>query len=237
MRDALQWWRHWHGSLKGHYWKHLYVAFSIIPEDVAVAPRSLLNGDFRLLGHSVTEMLNGLREEKVRPHTIAFMEMCLLRQYIVQYLDKQESDINATLCLNPAFATNWRDIMANTHGATVAILAANHKESIGIVDTAVNMTFLMDILSNDLVGEAPTIDIGTPPSRDKEQRLKHELPGVYLRYMQLLDFQPSAPLLSRSVSSGLHFVPTMDGYRERVKHIRFPMSESLRRMVNFYVKP
>ncbi|OQE91113.1 hypothetical protein PENNAL_c0010G02189 [Penicillium nalgiovense] len=171
MRDALQWWRHWHRSLKDHYWKLLYVAFSIIPEDVTVPPRNLLSGDFRLLGHSVAEMLNGLREENVRPQIIAFMEMCLLRQYIVQYLDKQD--------------------------ATVALLTANHKESIGIIDTAVNMTSLMNILSMDL---------------------------------------PSSPLSSRSASSGLHFVPTMDAYRERVKHIRFPMSGSLRRMVDSYAK-
>lgn len=236
MRDALQWWRHWHRSLKDHYWKLLYVAFSIIPEDVTVPPRNLLSGDFRLLGHSVAEMLNGLREENVRPQIIAFMEMCLLRQYIVQYLDKQESDINSTLRLNPAFATNWGDIMANTLGATVALLTANHKESIGIIDTAVNMTSLMNILSMDLVSEATTIDICTPPSRDKKQRLKNEIPGVYLKYIELLDLQPSSPLSSRSASSGLHFVPTMDAYRERVKHIRFPMSGSLRRMVDSYAK-
>ncbi|OQE20941.1 hypothetical protein PENFLA_c015G03380 [Penicillium flavigenum] len=87
-------------------------------------------------------MLNGLRKENIRPHTVAFMEMCLLRQYIAQCLGNQESDINAKLHLNPAFVTNWRDIMANTHGATVALLTANRKESIGIIDTAVNMTFL-----------------------------------------------------------------------------------------------
>ena len=103
--DAVQWWRHWHRSLKGHYWQRIYIAFSTISEDVTVPPRHLLNGDFRLLGHSVTEMWDGIRQENIHPDSIAFMELCLLRQYITQYFDKQEIDINAGPRLNPSLET------------------------------------------------------------------------------------------------------------------------------------
>ncbi|KAJ5465597.1 hypothetical protein N7530_009384 [Penicillium desertorum] len=236
MRDAVQWWRHWHRSLKGHYWKHIYIAFSTISEDVTVPPRHLLNGDFRLLGHSVSEMWDGMRQENIHPDSIAFMELCLLRQYIVQYFDKQEMDINAGPRLNLFLESNWRDVAANTHGATVALLTANHGEAFGVVNSAVNMTFVVDVLSMSSVGEALTMDMDTPPFRDKNQRLDHGLQGVYSRYMECLNIQPSAPILARSASSGIHFVPAMDGHRERVKHKRFPMSESLRCIVDDHVK-
>lgn len=236
MRDAVQWWRHWHGSLEGHYWQHVYVAFSTISEDVTVPPFYLLNGDFRLLGHSVAEMWDGMRQENIDSDSIAFMELSLLRQYIVQFFNKQEIDINARLSLNPALATNWRDFAANTHGVTVALLTAHHKESIGIFNAAVHMTLLVDILSMSLVGKAIDIDMGTSSFRDKKLPLERAFPGVYLGYMECLNIQPSAPILARSVSSGKHFVPTMDGYRERVKRQRFPIFDSMRRALDFYVK-
>ncbi|CAI7606532.1 unnamed protein product [Penicillium bialowiezense] len=195
-------------------------------EDVTVPPFYLLNGEFRLLGHSVAEMWDGMRQENIDSDSIAFMELSLLRQYIVQFFNKQEIDINAGLPLNPALATNWGDFAANTHGVTVALLTAHHKESIGIVNAAVHMTLLVDILSMSLVGKAIDMDMGTSSFRDKKLPLERAFPGVYL----------GAPILARSVSSGKHFVPTMDGYRERVKRQRFPIFDSMRRALDFYVK-
>ncbi|KAJ5936801.1 hypothetical protein N7466_003251 [Penicillium verhagenii] len=239
MRDALQWWRHWHGSLEHNYWKHVYLAFTIIPEDVTIHPLELLTGDFRLLGHSATEVWEGLHKENVQADTIAFMEMCLLRQYIAQYLAKRqecEQDINKILRTTPALSSSWRDITANTHGATVALLAANRAEDIGIIESAIHMTIVVDNLSMNMLGGALVRDTGAPVARERQRCSKYELQGVYMKYMELLDLHPSSPLLSRSVSSGLHFAPGMDGCRERVKGVRIPMTASWRRVVEFYVK-
>jgi hypothetical protein len=36
MRDSLQWWTLWHGSLERHHWKHMYLAFSVMGDDIGI---------------------------------------------------------------------------------------------------------------------------------------------------------------------------------------------------------
>lgn len=67
MRDSIQWWSNWHGSLDGHHWKHLYIAFSTIPDDIQIPPQHLVDGTFRFLGNSLSDILTGLHSEKVHP--------------------------------------------------------------------------------------------------------------------------------------------------------------------------
>ncbi|KAJ5188188.1 hypothetical protein N7491_004512 [Penicillium cf. griseofulvum] len=202
MRDAIQWWRHWHRSLEKHHWKHLYVAFSTIPQDVTIPPQHLVNGEFRFLGNTFADVLNGLHTEGVSPDQIAFMEMCLLRQYLVQYISKQEPRLNSKLYPEPAFASNWRNINGNVSGSTMGILAARATD-LGLVNIAVKMTPIADYLSMNLMCKSSILT----DKMVSEGSLAHNL----------------APLISRSVSSGLHFIPTMDGGLERVKHVRLPM--------------
>jgi hypothetical protein len=231
MRDAIQWWRHWHRSLEKHHWKHLYVAFSTIPQDVTVPPQHLVNGEFRFLGNSFADVLNGLHKEGVSPLQIAFMEMCLLRQYLVQYISKQEPRVNSKLHSEPGFASNWRNINGNVFGSTMAILAARATD-LGIVNIAVKMTPIADYLSMNLMGKSSILT----DKMVSEGSLAHNLYGLYFRYIELLDLQPSAPLVSRSVLSGLHFIPSMDGARERLRHVRLPMFVSLRDTVGGYIQ-
>ncbi|MGV2420063.1 MAG UNVERIFIED_CONTAM: hypothetical protein MIJ72_11375, partial [Staphylococcus saprophyticus] len=73
MRDAIQWWRHWHRSLKDHHWKHIYVTLLIILEDFTIPPQDLLNTKFCLLENSLADVLNDLHKEGVSPDKIAFM--------------------------------------------------------------------------------------------------------------------------------------------------------------------
>ncbi|KXG49220.1 uncharacterized protein PGRI_030900 [Penicillium griseofulvum] len=231
MRDAIQWWRHWHRSLEKHHWKHLYVAFSTIPQDITIPPQHLVNGEFCFLGNSFADVLDGLHKEGVSSDQIAFMEMCLLRQYLVQYISKQEPQINLKFHAGPAFASNWRNINGNVFGSTMAILAARATD-LGIVNIAVKMTTIADYSSMNLMGKLSILT-------DKvvsEGSLAHNLYELYFRYMELLDLQPSAPLISRSVSSGLHFIPSMDGARERLRNVRTPMLVSLRHTVGRYIQ-
>lgn len=235
MRDTIQWWLHWNGSLDSHYWKHLYVAFCTTPEDLFIHPKQLLNGEFRVLGNSLSDVLDGLHKEKVNPERVAFMEMSLLRQYLFQAMSKQEPQFDPKLCNKTDFAVAWRHITANTYGVTMAILAAKESDPSGIVDIAARMTPMADAISMQLINESnSTPDIEAP--RDNQQCVMSELLEVYSRYMALLGLQPSAPLLSRSVSSGTHFVPTMDAFRERIKNVHFPTSASLRLRINSYIK-
>ncbi|KAJ5714377.1 uncharacterized protein N7483_011558 [Penicillium malachiteum] len=232
MRDAIQWWAHWDRSMVDDYWKHIYIAFSTIPEDVAIPPQHLLDGEFRLLGNSLAEMLDGLRKENVSADIIAFMEKCLLQQYLVQYLDKKDPKFSKTIRSDSECRARWRDIMANTYGSTATLMAANKSKSPGLFDTASQMTITMDTLAMELVSNS--LIPATVNSQEYRQCLEPEFRGVYLKYMNLLHMIPTAPLLSRYVSSGLHFIPGMDGARERKKKVRFPMSVSLRNKVRSY---
>ncbi|KAJ5578181.1 uncharacterized protein N7459_007145 [Penicillium hispanicum] len=234
LRDALQWWSYWHGSLDGHHWKHVYVALSTIPEDVIVPPQDLTNGTFRLLSNSLHDMLEGLRKENVSQDSIAFMEMCLLRQYIFQYLEANPPRSNLTGQAKPPCNASWRALTANTLGATTALLAARTTVSINLVDTAARMTVLADALSMESIKEALGGEKAT--SREDQRHRKQELRGLHIKCLELLDLHPSAPLLSRVASSGPHFVPLMDAHGERIKHARFPMSIATRRRVESYIK-
>ncbi|KAJ6031442.1 hypothetical protein N7540_002174 [Penicillium herquei] len=122
--------------------------------------------------------------------------------------------------------------MTNTNGSTTALLAANKSKSLGLFDTALQMTITMDALAMELVSNS--LIPATMNSQEYRQCLEPEFRVVYLKYMDLLHMIPTAPLLSRSVSSGLHFIPSMDGARERRKKVRFPMSVSLRNKVFSY---
>ncbi|KAJ5741059.1 hypothetical protein N7493_000931 [Penicillium malachiteum] len=232
MRDAIQWWAHWDRSMKDDYWKRLYIAFSTIPEDLIIPPQHLLDGEFRLLGNSFADLMNGLRTESVAADNIAFMEKCLLQQYLVQYLDKTDPKFRNIMRSDSECQARWRDIMANTYGSTAALLAANKSKSVGLFGTALQMTITMDTLAMEQV--CHSLIPATMDSQDYRQCSEPEFRGVYLQYMNLLHMIPTAPLLSRSVSSGLHFIPSMDGARERRKSVRFPMSVSLLNKVRSY---
>jgi hypothetical protein len=237
MRDSLQWWANWHGSLDNHYWKHLYIAFSTISDDVMIPPQYLIDGSFQLLGNSLSDLLAGLHSEKVHPDDVTFMEKCLLRQYILQYLEKVDPRLRARVLSNSTLMTQFRTITANTHGAAVALLAARDTRSLGTADTAVEMASMCDALSMDIAKEALGVLQGeeTETVAGDRTQLKRELRWLYVRCLESLDSHSSAPLLRRFATSGLHFVPIMDRYRERLAGMRFPLSIPLRRRVDSYI--
>jgi hypothetical protein len=235
MRDAIQWWEHWYGSLVGNHWKHIYLAFSTIPEDIVIPPQHLLDGTFCLLGNSFSDMLSGLRKENVPEDAIAFMEKCILRQYIAQYIEKQDTEPGRQLGFDTQYRARWRDTLANTYGATTCLLVANKSESLGVISTGIQMTVLMDKLS-EKVASNPLITADSLEFRRHRQNPDPEFQEVYSQYLKILDVIPTAPLLSRSVLSGLHVIPHMDGARERVKQTRFPMSTSLHNKVYSYIR-
>jgi hypothetical protein len=55
--------------------------------------------------------------------------------------------------------------------------------------------------------------------------------------MKFLEAQPNAHLLRRYASSGLHYVPMMDRYLERVRgNVRFPIREQVACMLEPFIK-
>ena len=238
MRDAIQWWANWHGSLEDHHWKHMYIAFSTIPDDVMIPPHHLIDGSFQILGCSFLDVLAGLRSEGVHPDDVVFMEKCIIRQYVLQYLEKASGELRKRLLSNTTLMTRIRVMTANTHGAGVALLAARKTKSFGVADTAVEMAAICDALSMDMGKEMLGVLQGeaTETTAGDRKQLGCEMRWLYVRCLESLDSHSTGHLLRRFATSGIHFVPLMDRYRERLEHNRFPLNAPLRRRIDAYSK-
>ncbi|EJD38040.1 hypothetical protein AURDEDRAFT_44379, partial [Auricularia subglabra TFB-10046 SS5] len=110
LRDALCWWAHWHGSVSDHRWKHLYIAVATIFDDVQVPPRELVDGTWRYLGYTLADVLDGLRSEGMHPDDVKLAEMCLLRQCVLQYLEKVDPALRGLLVGRTTLMTQFRTI-------------------------------------------------------------------------------------------------------------------------------
>ncbi|KAJ6471402.1 hypothetical protein C8R45DRAFT_874953 [Mycena sanguinolenta] len=222
MRDALQWWVHWHdGTLaRKDYWKHLYIAIATVCDDILVPPEHLVDGTFRFLGHSVTDVVAGMRSEGVSDEAVRYMEMSLWRSCFAQYVEKIDPKIRNLLLEKTLIMSQFHVAGANTHGSAVALLAARGITFDGVRDEAVEMAAYGDCFSMDLAKEALGIMKGEPTEitagRDRNQ-LNAELRWTYARIMNQLDMHDVSKYLRRHASSGFHFVPLDDRYQERVE--------------------
>lgn len=135
--------------------------------------------------------------------------------------------------------TLWRVLTAGTYGVAVCLLASKGIRPQGQIDHALEMAGVCDAISMDLGKEALGVLQHEPTEavagKDREM-LKHELRWVFLRALGSLDQDPRGALLRRFATAGLHYVLLNDRYRERVAHVRFPMSPYLRRRIAAYYK-
>ncbi|KAF2134732.1 hypothetical protein P153DRAFT_427379 [Dothidotthia symphoricarpi CBS 119687] len=240
MRDTLSWWVHWGGSLQPtNYWKLIYVAFAAIPDDVQVHPRDFIDGTFRFLGHTWADCRDGLLAEGVPSNQVKLAEMTLWRQMVTQYLEKVDPGLRPLLVSKTSLMTQYRVMTANTLGCAALLLASEGVVSGGMDDNALEMASTAQCLSMDMAKEAMGVLEGekTETVAGNRKQLKRELRWVYVRCMQYLETQPHAYLLRRYASSGLHYVPMMDRYLERVRgNIRFPIREAVARLLEPFIK-
>jgi hypothetical protein len=240
MRDTLSWWVHWGGQLTpNNYWKLIYVAFAAIPDDVQIHPRDFIDGTYRFLGHTWDDCREGLLKEGVAPATVKLAEMTLWRQMVTQYLEKVDPELRSLLVSKTSLMTSYRVMTANTLGCVVLLLASEGVESDGLTDDALEMASIAQCLSMDMAKEAMGVLEGekTETVAGDRKQLKRELRWVYVRCMKFLEAQPNAHLLRRYASSGLHYVPMMDRYLERVRgNVRFPIREQVACMLEPFIK-
>lgn len=239
MRDTLQWWVHWHGTLdRRHHWKHVYVGFGTACDDVLIPPQHLADGTFRCLGHTVRECLAGLRGEGVPDADLRYMEMCVLRQYFAQYVEKVDPALRGLLVGRTHVMSQFRVVGANTHGCGAALLAARGVTFAGRENLALEMASYGDAMSMDLAKEALGLLRGEPTETTAgpdRRRLKAELRWTYARTMALLDTHPMGKYLRRYHSAGLHFVPFNDRYQERLEgRRRRPLTPAMARLIASY---
>ncbi|PYI11171.1 hypothetical protein BO78DRAFT_163688 [Aspergillus sclerotiicarbonarius CBS 121057] len=236
LRDVIQWWACWVGSLdiNNDRWKLLYVALAAIPDDIMIPPPHLVNGTFRFLGLTLADVLAGLRSEDVDPDDIEFLGMCLWRQYIVQYLEKCDPELRAMLLGRTTLMTQFRTVTANTAGSAVAVLAAAGTQSQGVVDTSVEMMSIGCCLSMDMAKEALGVLEGERMETvaGEREQLKRELRWAYARCIEHLNEHACAPVTKRYATSGLVFVFLMERYRERLRQVRVPISSALQSVLD-----
>lgn len=243
MRDTLSWWIHWGGSLSPKdYWKQIYVAFAAIPDDVQLSPRDFLDGTYRFLGHTWAECREGLLGEGLTPDEVEFVEMCLWRQMLTQYFEKVVPTLYPLLRTKTTLMTQYRVMTANTLGCAALMLAAEGAggvgRNVGVADRAMEAASIAQCLSMDIAKEALGILQGekTETVAGNRIQLKRELRWVYVRCMQYLEAQPNAHILRRFASAGLHYVPMMDRYLERVRsNVRFPITGVKARILERFI--
>ncbi|KAF7596502.1 hypothetical protein BBP40_001374 [Aspergillus hancockii] len=239
MRDVLSWWVHWGGALRPEdYWKQIYVGFAAIPDDVQIPPSAFVNGSYRYLGHTWADCRQGLLHEGVPPAEVEFVEMCLWRQMLTQYFEKVDPEVYRLLKSKTTLMTQYRVQTGNTLGCGALLLATEGLVSGGVQDQALEMASIAQCLSMDMAKEALGILQGekTETVAGNRAQLKRELRWIYVRCMEYLETQPNAHLLRRFASSGLHYVPMMDRYLERVRgNVRFPIRGAKARILEPFI--
>ncbi|ROV98448.1 hypothetical protein VPNG_08522 [Cytospora leucostoma] len=241
MRDTLSWWVHWGGSLRpGDYWKQIYVAFAAIPDDVQLSPAAFLGGTYRFLGYTWADCREGLLGEGLTPEEVEFAEMCLWRQMLTQYLEKVDPSLYGLLKSKTTLMTQYRVMTGNTLGCAALMLAAEGAGVVrdGLTNNAMEAASIAQCMSMDMAKEALGILQGekTETVAGNRVQLKRELRWVYVRCMQYLETQPNAHILRRFSSSGLHYVPMMDRYLERVRgNVRFPINGAMARILEPFI--
>lgn len=245
MRDVLQWWVHWHGplDLARHYWKHIYVGFSTIPDDLLIPPQHLVDGTFRFLGHTVHEMLAGLQHnEGMTTADCEYLYMSLLCEFVVQYLEKVDPGLRELLLEKTLVMSQFRSISANTRGCAAVLLAARGLQFLGgedeaSLDEVAEMAAYGDALSMDMTKEALGLLQGEPTETvagTDRALLNAELRWTYARCIAILDAHNNGVFLRRFATSGMHFVPIMDRYQERLSLKRRKLTKQMQARIATY---
>ncbi|KAJ6489994.1 hypothetical protein C8R45DRAFT_929283 [Mycena sanguinolenta] len=203
MRHGLQWWMQWHDGTRKDYWKHLYVGWTAACDDILVPPERLVDGTFRSLGHTVSEMISGMLSDRGRS---------IHGDVSVARIDPK---IRELLLEKTHVMSQFQIVNANVQGCAAAVLAARGIAFDGVRDEAVEMAALADCFSMNIAKEGFGLMKGEPTEttagRDRG-RLKAELRWMYARTMDQLDPHELAKYLKKFASSGLHAVLLIDRY-------------------------
>ncbi|KAG2413448.1 hypothetical protein HFD88_002637 [Aspergillus terreus] len=240
MRDAMQWWSHWYGTLEDHYWKKTLIGISTVPDDVMIPPQDLASGRFRFLGNSLSDILAGLRSEGMSPEDIILIEHYLLRQYIIQYLEKADSETMQMLRGNITLMLRWRGLTSFCAGASIAVVAARGIPLAAISNTGVELASVAQLIGLDicketrgiLQGEATETVVG---AGDREQQ-KREMRWVQARLIERLNLCPEGNYLKPYATSSFRYFFMMDRYRERLIQRRLPLTDAQSRLLQRQIR-
>ena len=174
-------------------------------------------------------------QRRCQPRQNCLHEICLLRQYLAQYISKLNPEFENECYTHTEFATNWRHTIANTYGSTMNILAAKDSSLFGLADISAKLTPTADTLSIYLASCLSSSPPHMVTSERNRQCTTHELCRTNSRYMELLNLHLSAPLLSRCVAFVSSDCP-YHGWSSGTNNARFQMSPSLHATDETYIR-
>ena len=260
MRDVLSWWVQWGGVLQpSDHWKQIYVGFAATTDDVQLPPTAILDnnsnnssnpgGVFRFLGHTWADCKRGLLLQQgegggmgMPPDAVEFLEMCLWRQLLTQYVEKVDPLLGPLLRGKTTLMTQFRVVTANALACAALMLAAHGVVLSGlkaVADGGLEAAAVAQCLGMDMAKEALGVLRGEKTEAvagGDRALLKRELRWVYVRCMEALETRPNAHVLRRYASSGLHYVAVMDRYLERVRGTaRFPITPAVAAIIEPFI--
>ncbi|GIJ86550.1 hypothetical protein Asppvi_005439 [Aspergillus pseudoviridinutans] len=203
------------GALRpGDYWKQIYVAFAAIPDDVQIPPNAFLDGSYRYLGHAWDDCRP--------PAEVEFVEMCLWRQMLTQYFEKVDPEVYRLLKAKTTLMMQYRVHTGNTLGCAALILETEGLVSRGVEDNALEAASIAQSLSMDMAKEARWGSCGAKRRR-RWREIGYSSRGSCAGFM-------------RFASLGLHYVPMMDRYLDRVRgNTRFPITRAKARILEPFI--
>ncbi|OQD73986.1 hypothetical protein PENANT_c194G01948 [Penicillium antarcticum] len=229
LRDTLQFWAIWHGPLESHRWKHMYIAFTSCCDDICIPPQDLRSGAFRILGHTLTDVLQGLLSEGIHPNDVKKLKMPIWRESIGQYLEKVHPTVRDQPLGKTTMMTQFRMRTANGEGAALLALAARVTGPLSSYYDLVEFAGIGVCLSMDMTKEGLGILRGDPTeivAGGVREQLKKEIHWLYARTMEFLGKQHHTP--------GFILPYLMDRYWERVTQTRAPTTTDWRRRIKSY---
>ncbi|KAJ8122559.1 hypothetical protein ONZ43_g1279 [Nemania bipapillata] len=249
-RDSVQWMGSWLGA---EYDMSLVavqlIAFCTIVDDICIPPLDLVNGNFSMYKRSARDVFAELEREGWG-RDAAYLLLALIRQYILQYAEKIDSNVES-MGLHSIFSRTskmWDSAVYRTHTANslaAAIIIARVSSSGPLSITWAMDSAICDAISMDLAKSAlqvyqqddhqPTAGSGNDANR---KELVHQrntaYHSIYLGLIDDLVLTGAPEPIVHFGRAGFLFVQMMHRYLERRAGGRFPvtppMESELRRL-------
>ncbi|MCS7483817.1 hypothetical protein ACFFQW_38410 [Umezawaea endophytica] len=230
-RDTIQWMANWCGACFADQPTALhYVAFSVVCDDLCIPPLDLVHGHFRMYDRSVAALATALDTEGWG-HDGVHVLLSLVRQYILQYVEKLTSEVHDQLNLgrNIWDALVYRTHTANTFGAVIAV--ARLSKTGPATQTWLMDSSICDAISMDLCKSALDVyqhDHHRPTAHRTSER--HRRTAYHSIYLDLIDDLVSSgapePLVHFG-RAGFLYVQLQERYQERRTGRRMALRQSI----------
>ncbi|MGB3439142.1 MAG: hypothetical protein WBA97_10365 [Actinophytocola sp.] len=230
-RDSIQWMANWCGGQYADQPTAVhYIAFSTICDDLCIPPTDLVRGRFLMYGRSVADLAAAMDEQGWRRDGVHAL-LSLVRQYIVQYVEKVHDGLHPMLNSKPGVwdAVIYRTHTANTYGAAVVVRRVCKAGPVSW--TSLMDSSICDAISMDLCKATMNVyqfDNHPPAAHENhEQRRKTAYHSLYLDLIDALVAAGAPDAIVHFGRAGFLFVQLQERYHERRLGHRLPLRPAM----------